>query len=1008
VGYLHVFWWQLVAPFAPGQSLPPWERANFVPSEQTRAAFELAHDAEQFELRAREGLGVSVRFPASRTSLWNADPQGLPVHVTFDACLPSICMPPSVIESLRSCLSEAEDQRQLEFVGHVTSVDHQLAYADSMTRGRLQVVFDMLRSKRVGNGPNGSGSWELGDGDSCIALLLRDKNAADAEMLSADEKQADVTALSGILKERRHLASALDYVKFSLLCAKANGHTITLQCQASVPCVTFMLTPLRLLKVIPTTLSQTLYERVSADAAPATGFLSMDQARRLLLIPQLDPKARQVPLVGVWVSGVDSIADAIVWASLARFLHCAEIGEKVTCHDGAFLCLFYHRTALRQPPVLLQVSVHSGHSMFAHAGTRPVAVQLGSETAVDKTEKADVMLEFDQKRVQYSHTPGYDVVKETLSHEHKANDASVDLPRSAVPQPSPPPPAAPQSFNEGSELSAYSHSVNTSAHSMILSHATPVYNASTPHDVRGANDGMGRRLLESKEGADMKESKDSGDFSHPPEGGGGGANFMMAATVRNVKIPDQARPGDLGYVRGHEMTGCGFDGGGEKAGRGAGGARRRLDTYDDTSGGQGGDHDCQRRIKGGGVDERKEGSLMQQIEAQQRQIFELTSLVQNLQVLLPPSPPSPPLSCLAISGVFTRIFQRANSNNSAWSSSLQKQISTKDSGACSPTRPTCATGTQIDTAVNKSIFASGHATTTTTSVFTDINSAPSARIKPTAVPSHSEAELLLPTSPAEVGDKGTSGVDRWSDANLESARLSCSASQEADGRQARHGQEKEMCVFKDTLGVHPDTWHGSVSEVLRSTFPQPRHPLVALPAVNPASILQPGEERGRDSAAKSPKKEGSPYKAPKARNADQAVADPGVSASEACLVEPRQGTGDVATPIKPISTARTSDTNTSARERPTSSPGGREQDGCDGEHMNSIHDDSKTEIREWKRGNADYGGLVSIDYVNSSIVRANIGKAHTHTHTHTHTHIHTHTRAGSTARSSSAFSIQMF
>ena len=60
--------------------------------------------------------------------------------------------------------------------------------------------------------------------------------------------------------------------------------------------------------MIPTTLSQALYERGGTDDRAATGYLSMDQTRRLLLIPELDPKALQVPLVGVWVSGVDSLA----------------------------------------------------------------------------------------------------------------------------------------------------------------------------------------------------------------------------------------------------------------------------------------------------------------------------------------------------------------------------------------------------------------------------------------------------------------------------------------------------------------------------------------------------------------------------------------------------------------------------------------------------------------------------------------------------------------------------
>jgi hypothetical protein len=341
-----------VAPFAPSESKPQWESARFVPSDGTRAAFELSHDAEQFELRVREGLGVSVRFPATRTALWHPEAQGLPVHVTHDTCLPSLSVPPSVVESLRSVLVDSTDKGglDLELVGRVATVDHLLAYPKSTTRGKLQVAIDVVRRRAEQQGlPSIFGDvYGSGESNVCISLVLRENGEADRDKPPPHEEQAVVASLTDTLHQRRHLASALDFLRLSLLLSTSSGNTLTLVCEATLPCVSFMLTPLRLLKVIPTSLSQALYERVSADAQPATGFLSMDQTRRLLLIPQLDPKAKQVPLVGLWVSGVDSLADSFVWAALTRYLHCSEVGEKVTCHDGAFLCLYYHRTALRQ------------------------------------------------------------------------------------------------------------------------------------------------------------------------------------------------------------------------------------------------------------------------------------------------------------------------------------------------------------------------------------------------------------------------------------------------------------------------------------------------------------------------------------------------------------------------------------------------------------------------------------------------------------------------------------
>jgi hypothetical protein len=219
---------RLVAPFAPRECAPQWETANFVPSEHTRAAFEQSHDAEQLEIRAREGLGVSVRFPATRTALWHPEPQGLPVHITHDTCLPSVCLPPCTIASMRSFLCDADadrQQMQLEFVGQVTSVDHQLAFAHSLTRGKLQVVFDILRPRSKEFGGNG-GLWRMpsenSDGYFTAALLQRQQDAADAEMLAADEQQAAVATVCGVLKQRRRFASAIGaatYVAYQYILA---------------------------------------------------------------------------------------------------------------------------------------------------------------------------------------------------------------------------------------------------------------------------------------------------------------------------------------------------------------------------------------------------------------------------------------------------------------------------------------------------------------------------------------------------------------------------------------------------------------------------------------------------------------------------------------------------------------------------------------------------------------------------------------------------------------------
>jgi hypothetical protein len=80
-----------------------------------------------------------------------------------------------------------------------------------------------------------------------------------------------------------------------------------------------------------------------------------------------------------------------------------------------------------QPPALLQVRVHSGQAMFAHAGSLP-AIVASAHTGMDalpaSTEMGDTVLEFDRKRVHYSYPPGYDALKETLERERDAAAAA--------------------------------------------------------------------------------------------------------------------------------------------------------------------------------------------------------------------------------------------------------------------------------------------------------------------------------------------------------------------------------------------------------------------------------------------------------------------------------------------------------------------------------------------------------------------------------------------------------
>jgi hypothetical protein len=70
------------------------------------------------------------------------------------------------------------------------------------------------------------------------------------------------------------------------------------------------------------------------------GFLTMDQARRLVPLIETEPRAFDLPVVGVWVSGAANVAHLSVWASCLRFAAHAGLADKVT-QKGSFLLALY-------------------------------------------------------------------------------------------------------------------------------------------------------------------------------------------------------------------------------------------------------------------------------------------------------------------------------------------------------------------------------------------------------------------------------------------------------------------------------------------------------------------------------------------------------------------------------------------------------------------------------------------------------------------------------------------
>ena len=141
--------------------------------------------------------------------------------------------------------------------------------------------------------------------------------------------------------------------------AAADAELLAVTAAMQLPNVTFRLTPIEIPRgVAPVPLAwnlERLQRRWNAEAENrsrrivpdvdecASGFLTLDGAKRLVPIADVDPRAFEVPVVGVWYAGAGNPEHLGVWSAMLRYAARDDFKRKSTRGaDGSFLlCLLY-------------------------------------------------------------------------------------------------------------------------------------------------------------------------------------------------------------------------------------------------------------------------------------------------------------------------------------------------------------------------------------------------------------------------------------------------------------------------------------------------------------------------------------------------------------------------------------------------------------------------------------------------------------------------------------------
>ncbi|XP_078487818.1 SCL-interrupting locus protein homolog [Ciona intestinalis] len=106
---------------------------------------------------------------------------------------------------------------------------------------------------------------------------------------------------------------------------------------------TVHLTPVTPIPVIPTALAKNLCSSLNVSYVQRiqkSGFMTMDQTRKILLLLDSDPKASRLPTVGVWVSGVMTPYHPYVLMACVRYLQYSGLKERILS-EGCYLLALY-------------------------------------------------------------------------------------------------------------------------------------------------------------------------------------------------------------------------------------------------------------------------------------------------------------------------------------------------------------------------------------------------------------------------------------------------------------------------------------------------------------------------------------------------------------------------------------------------------------------------------------------------------------------------------------------
>ncbi|KAK2835105.1 hypothetical protein Q5P01_015589 [Channa striata] len=275
---------------------------------------------ENVRVRTSVNSLTPLGFPKSRSALWDGKPAGEKLHLQLCSHRKPrlVLMEKALRLAQRHVRHTNKPNLHCFFLGLVS--------IDSDEEG-ITVTLDRFDPGREQTGSSGRVPSAMLPGDILVPFLF--STQAETTFDPVVQSEAELLHCFKVLQQYVSSRQTLDLsqllkIRGRVVCSKQSDAALfSLSWSAVCPSVSVEVQPVRAIPIIPTALLRSLTsinQPLQHTSSRQRGFLTMDQTRKLLLLLESDPKASNLPLVGIWLTGVTHIYNPQVWAWCMRFL----------------------------------------------------------------------------------------------------------------------------------------------------------------------------------------------------------------------------------------------------------------------------------------------------------------------------------------------------------------------------------------------------------------------------------------------------------------------------------------------------------------------------------------------------------------------------------------------------------------------------------------------------------------------------------------------------------------